>query len=216
MNNDVKDPAEICKAIAVDFKRRGLTHRTAGEMLGLSKQSVSNQISGKKPFSLKAAQRYADTLGYDIRFLLFGKGNLYPNIKPEVQKACSFSRKDPSPVDLRVHSKIARLLLRLLNNRDAIEAYDALLANDIERHQTLYYKIHKDFGWQVHPADLTDESVERMRTLLAEFHEERSKMLARQMNMAILNGYRLSVDYLMKDCEEYIKRLKKENPDLIL
>ena len=124
MNNDVKDPAEICKAIAVDFKRRGLTHRTAGEMLGLSKQSVSNQISGKKPFSLKAAQRYADTLGYDIRFLLFGKGNLYPNIKPEVQKACSFSRKDPSPVDLRVHSKIARLLLRLLNNRDAIEAYD--------------------------------------------------------------------------------------------
>ena len=55
-----------------------------------------------------------------------------------------------------------------------------------------------------------------MRTLLAEFHEERSKMLARQINMAILNGYRLSVDYLMKECEEYIKRLKKENPDLIL
>ena len=46
MNNDVKDPAEICKAIAVDFKRRGLTHRTAGEMLGLSKQSVSYQMSG--------------------------------------------------------------------------------------------------------------------------------------------------------------------------
>lgn len=82
-NNDVKNPAEICKASAVDFKMRGLTHRTAGEMLGRTKQSVSNQISGKKTFSFKAAQRYAETFGYDVRFLLFGEGSLYEDIKPE-------------------------------------------------------------------------------------------------------------------------------------
>ena len=45
---------EICKAIAADFKMRGLTHGAAAEMLGLCKQTVSNQISGKKKFSLKA------------------------------------------------------------------------------------------------------------------------------------------------------------------
>lgn len=82
-NNDVKNPAEICKIIAVDFKMRGLTHHTAGEMLGRTKQSVSNQISGKKTFSFKSAQRYAETFGYDVRFLLFGEGSLYEDIKPE-------------------------------------------------------------------------------------------------------------------------------------
>ena len=55
----------------------------AGEMLGLSKQSVSNQISGKNTFSFKTAQRYADTFGYNVRFILFGKGSLYQDIKPE-------------------------------------------------------------------------------------------------------------------------------------
>ena len=82
-NNDVKNPAEICKVIAVDFKMRGLTHRTAGEMLGRTKQSVSNQISGKKTFSFKSAQRYAETFGYDVRFLLFVKDSLYEDIKSE-------------------------------------------------------------------------------------------------------------------------------------
>jgi predicted transcriptional regulator len=82
-NNDVKNPAEICKAIAVDFKKRELTYLMAGEMLGLSKQSVSNQISGKKTFSFKSAQRYDETFGYDVRFLLFGEGSLYEDIKPE-------------------------------------------------------------------------------------------------------------------------------------
>lgn len=82
-NNDVKNPAEICKAIAVDFKMRGLTHRTAGEMLGRTKQSVSNQISGKKTFSFKSAQRHAETFGYNVRFLLFGEGSLYEDIKPK-------------------------------------------------------------------------------------------------------------------------------------
>ena len=66
----------ICKAIAVDFKVKGLTHETAASQLGCSKQTVSNQISGKKKFSLKTAQRYAETFGYNLEFLLFGKGEL--------------------------------------------------------------------------------------------------------------------------------------------
>ena len=76
MNTGVYDAAAICKAIAVDFKVKGLTHETAAGQLGCSKQTVSNQISGKKKFSLKTAQKYAETFGYNLEFLLFGKGEL--------------------------------------------------------------------------------------------------------------------------------------------
>ena len=72
----VCDAAAICKAIAVDFKVKGLTHEIAASRLGCSKQTVSNQISGKKKFSLKSAQKYAETFGYNLEFLLFGKGEL--------------------------------------------------------------------------------------------------------------------------------------------
>ena len=66
----------ICKAIAVDFKVKGLTHEAAASRLGCSKQTVSNQISGKKKFSLKSVRKYAETFGYNLKFLLFGKGEL--------------------------------------------------------------------------------------------------------------------------------------------
>ena len=47
----VCDAAAICKAIAVDFKVKGLTHEMAASQLGCNKQTVSNQISGKNKFS---------------------------------------------------------------------------------------------------------------------------------------------------------------------
>ena len=76
MMKTVCDAVAICKAIAVDFKVKGLTHEAAASRLGCSKQTVSNQISGKKKFSLKSAQKYAETFGYNLEFLLFGKGEL--------------------------------------------------------------------------------------------------------------------------------------------
>ncbi|MBO4670682.1 MAG: hypothetical protein J5640_02420 [Bacteroidales bacterium] len=75
------DTEMICRAVAADFKLRGITHAAAAEKLLVEPRSVSNQISGKRPFGKKSAQKYAATFGYDEAFLLYGTGSL----KKEVQ-----------------------------------------------------------------------------------------------------------------------------------
>ena len=39
---------EICQEISADFKRRRITHQIAADKIGTTKQTISNQISGKK------------------------------------------------------------------------------------------------------------------------------------------------------------------------
>ncbi len=70
------DTEMICRAVAADFKLRGITHVEAAQKLGVVPRSVSNQISGKRPFGKKSAQKYAAAFGYDEPFLLYGTGKL--------------------------------------------------------------------------------------------------------------------------------------------
>lgn len=72
-------PELICRAVASDFKLRGITHLDAARMLGVEKRTVSNQISGKRPFGKKSAQQYAQVFGYEEPFLLYGIGSLKKN-----------------------------------------------------------------------------------------------------------------------------------------
>lgn len=69
-------PEFICRAVASDFKLRGITHLDAAKMLGVEKRTVSNQISGKRPFGKKSAQQYARVFGYEEPYLLYGLGSL--------------------------------------------------------------------------------------------------------------------------------------------
>lgn len=70
-------PEDICRAIALDLKERGLTHEKAAMLLGKDNaRSVSNQISGKRPFGKKSAALYARTFGYEMPYLLYGIGDL--------------------------------------------------------------------------------------------------------------------------------------------
>lgn len=72
-----ESPAElICRSVASDFKLRGITHLDAAKMLGVEKRTVSNQISGKRPFGKKSAQQYAKVFGYEEPYLLYGIGSL--------------------------------------------------------------------------------------------------------------------------------------------
>ena len=75
-SESAKTPAEICRTVNADFKLQGITHAEAAQRLGVERRSVSNQLSGKRPFTKKGALRYAQVFGYDETFLLFGKGEL--------------------------------------------------------------------------------------------------------------------------------------------
>ena len=112
----VYDAAAICKAIAVDFKVKGLTHETAASQLGCSKQTVSNQISGKKKFSLKTAQRYTETFGYNLEFLLFGKGELNGTqpLNSVVDVEQKTSEVEPSVAELKKQVRLKQCLVELV------------------------------------------------------------------------------------------------------
>ena len=58
-NARLKSREEICRIVAADFKLKGITHAAAGERLGVKKQVVTNQLSGRRPFGKKTAHAYA-------------------------------------------------------------------------------------------------------------------------------------------------------------
>ena len=213
----VCDAAAICKAIAVDFKVKGLTHETAAGKLGCSKQTVSNQISGKKKFSLKTAQKYAEVFGYNLDFLLFGKGEL---------NACltNVNSKDVAttvPVRNEVSASISvkqlkqiRNLLRVLNNNDACNAFDAVLAGDEGKYKTLYEKLRRDFGWELGlVAD--QEYLDKIRRVLSDVQESRAKILASYIDDVMTSGGFYRIQTLMDSCKDDILRLQQEYPEYI-
>ncbi len=213
----VCDAAAICKAIAVDFKVKGLTHETAAGKLGCSKQTVSNQISGKKKFSLKTAQKYAEVFGYNLDFLLFGKGEL---------NACqtNVNSKDVAttvPVRNEVSASISvkqlkqiRNLLRVLNNNDACNAFDAVLAGDDGKYKTLYEKLRRDFGWELGlVAD--QEYLDKIRRVLSDVQESRAKILASYIDDVMTSGGFYRIQTLMDSCKDDILRLQQEYPEYI-
>lgn len=84
---EISVPASICRAVARDFKERGITQAGAAKLLNIEPKSVANQVSGNRPFSKKSAKLYAATFGYSEPYLLTGKGTLFKpkDVVPEVQ-----------------------------------------------------------------------------------------------------------------------------------
>ena len=214
----VYDAAAICKAIAVDFKVKGLTHETAASQLGCSKQTVSNQISGKKKFSLKTAQRYAETFGYNLEFLLFGKGELNGTqlLNSVVDVEQKTSEVEPSVAELKKQVRLARRLFRIMNNPDAIAAYEAVMSGDDATYVSLFKKLHYDFGWQVSIGAVDSDFMDRLRRLLAEVQERRAIILAERLDREFARDGVVSVQALLEDCKEDILSFQKEHSTMVV
>ena len=73
---EITFPATVCRAVARDFKERGITHVGAAKMLEIEPKAVANQVSGNRPFSKKSAKLYAKVFGYSEPYLLTGEGSL--------------------------------------------------------------------------------------------------------------------------------------------
>jgi plasmid maintenance system antidote protein VapI len=214
----VYDAAAICKAIAVDFKVKGLTHETAASQLGCSKQTVSNQISGKKKFSLKTAQRYDETFGYNLEFLLFGKGELNETqpLNSVVDVEQKTSEVEPTVAELKKQVRLARRLFRIMNNPDAIAAYEAVMSGDDKTYVSLFKKLHYDFGWQVSIGAVDSDFMDRLRRLLAEVQERRAIILAERLDREFARDGVVSVQALLEDCKEDILSFQKEHPTMVV
>ena len=75
-----KSPEQVLQAVSKDLKFKGLTHEQAAKELGFgSRQTLSNLLSSKKYMSGRNAKRFKDAFGYDMDYLMSGKGGLYPD-----------------------------------------------------------------------------------------------------------------------------------------
>jgi hypothetical protein len=74
-------PTEICKAISADWKKRRITHQIAADRIGTTKQTISNQLTGKRRFSQNMAKKFSDAFGYSLPWLLFGEGEMFSDGK---------------------------------------------------------------------------------------------------------------------------------------
>ena len=218
MSTGVYDAAAICKAIAVDFKVKGLTHETAASQLGCGKQTVSNQISGKKKFSLKTAQKYAETFGYNLEFLLFGKGELNGSqqITSVIEVESKASDEEPTVAELKKQVRLARRLFRIMNNPDAIAAFEAVMAGDDKKYVSLFKKLHYDFGWQVSIGAVDSDFMDRLRRLLAEVQERRAMILAERLDREYARDGEVGIQDLLEDCKEDLLSFQKEHPTMVI
>ena len=216
--SDVCTAAEICQAIAADFKMRGLTHETAAEKLETTKQTVSNQISGKKKFSVKTAQKYSEAFGYSLEFLLFGKGNLYapgrgvaitrPGQLPELYM-------DTSVMNEGRKVRTAVRILEILNNQTAIAAYQAALEDDAERYNELYDRLVKEFAWDIPFVNGNKEALMKIRKFFADAHEKAAKELI-QAERDVWEGKVVDIEVMLERYRRELITLKDMYPENVV
>lgn len=127
---DQKTPAEICEAVALDFKARKITHQQAGDAIGKSKAIISNQISGKKPFSKAMADLFAKAFGYNSKFLLYGEGDLRSNTVENPVLTINTQESTLDKAMLASLLEIAEYLLHLSGNQVAIDAWNSMMSGN--------------------------------------------------------------------------------------
>lgn len=145
---------EICDAISKDFKRRRITHQIAADKIGTTKQTITNQISGKKRFSQNMAKKFSDAFGYSITWLLYGEGEMFSIgkgylAKDDNQEIPYFVGNFEPIFNEGRKIRVAERLLEILNNKIAISAFRAYLEGDYEEYERLRNKLEEDYSYNI-------------------------------------------------------------------
>lgn len=85
-----KTPQEVCRMVSADLKVKGITRSQAASRLGVQAPVVTIQLSGKKYFGDKVANKYSTVFGYNPIFLKTGIG--YLNADASLDNKIFFSR----------------------------------------------------------------------------------------------------------------------------
>lgn len=78
------DYKEIANQIRRTLAGRGITLQNAAKMLDITPQALNNQLSGRT-FSRKTATLYNRVFGFNIDYMLTGKGYLSDDSQPSMQ-----------------------------------------------------------------------------------------------------------------------------------
>ena len=159
---DVKtivDFKRICSTVSSDLKLRRITQKQVAEIIGTTKQTVANQLSGKKRFSSNMAKKFAEAFGYDERFLLYGVGNLYDEEKGVILLGGEDKSTDESnQYYIRYRDKqliydnqilAAKMLFEILNNKIAISAFQAYLDGEYNEFDELTDILKEEYAYKL-------------------------------------------------------------------
>ena len=146
--------AEICQEISKDFKQRRITHKIAAEKTGISKQTISNQLSGKKRFSQNLAKKFSDAFGYSIIWLLYGEGEMFEEGRgytgrDEGTGLPYFVGNFDSIFNEGRKIKVAERLIEILNNKVAISAFRAYINEDYDEYDKLLAMLESSYSYNV-------------------------------------------------------------------
>lgn len=78
------DYKEIANQIKRTLAGRGIPLNKAAQLLGVTPQGINSQLSGR-PFSRKTAMMYNQVFGFNIDYMLTGKGYLSDDSQPSMQ-----------------------------------------------------------------------------------------------------------------------------------
>jgi transcriptional regulator with XRE-family HTH domain len=153
---------DIKKAIAEDIKSRRKTYEDVAKDLGSTRHTIGNLLSNDKRISQNFAKKFADAYGYDPNFLLYGEGQLYAPGQGAVIKDPDFGNGVPYVLGGKYEKTIqsrklrsAAYLLQILNNKLAIEAFDAMVQDNEDKYKECVNLLVADYGYDF-PFDKRD------------------------------------------------------------
>lgn len=145
---------EICEAISADWKKRRITHQIAADRIGTTKQTISNQLTGKRRFSQNTAKKFSDAFGYSLPWLLFGEGEMFKEGHGHLEvdhneHAVYFTGNFESILKEGRKLRMAERLLEILNNKVAISAFRAYIDENYEEYEKLRDMLENDYGYNL-------------------------------------------------------------------
>ena len=189
---------EICEAISAD-------------RIGTTKQTVSNQMTGKRRFSNEMAKKYSDAFGYSLPWLLFGEGDMFK----EGYFRADFDHEEhqvyyvgnyESMMKEGLKLKVAERLLQILNNKIAISAFKAYLDNNYDEYVELRDQLERDYGYDL-PHFSSDPNRAAAFRQIREFFTQAETQAAKDLVMIehkVAKGEILDVD---AETERFRKKL---------
>ena len=131
-------PEEVCRAVATDLRNRGISHEEVGLSIGKSRSIVSNVLSSKKRFSKSMAILFRNAYGYNIDYLLYGEGPMRgEQVLHELVQVPSAGTSGSEKDNILILSSLmdcAEGILRVINDPDALSAWDALTHGDFMKY----------------------------------------------------------------------------------
>ena len=102
---------DTTKEIATAVKRylggQCMTLKDAGDILGLGRSAVSNQLQGERPFGKATARRWANAFGFDPHYLITGEGSLFAGEQPAAPAPAPAPCSAPAPGDVVIPAAVA-------------------------------------------------------------------------------------------------------------